>query len=288
MNQVMVPTSQSFDPSQEDVLNQNNETIPSYQLVHQPNQFFPTLPQVDAPPAINQEFYANTSEPDPQYIPAPTFATIPVHDPLFCAITPSPSENIPNLYHAHAPPAHVQSFTTLEPAQNIPTSTIPDYQNIPALVSDTHQYIPTLEQNVSVLASAPDMDIPTLDDHGIPSLGFDQGFGLGVPDHGILSNPIILTTDMLETANNAMEELTKLLNVNEPFWFRSLIDGKFILQRETYQKMYPKYNSLNRPHAYVESSKDLRIVNMSGTQLVDMFLNAVSISNPSYFISLSC
>nr|KYP50289.1 Homeobox-leucine zipper protein HDG11 [Cajanus cajan] len=77
-----------------------------------------------------------------------------------------------------------------------------------------------------------------------------------------------------QIANTAMEELMKLLKTNEPLWLKSLHDGKFILQRDSYQRMFLRINCLKGPHARIESSKDSRVVNMSLTQLVEMFINS--------------
>lgn len=133
-----------------------------------------------------------------------------------------------------------------------------EFDKILALTpSDHDQHIPTLDQDILV-----------------PE----------VLDGGMMPHPITITIErekekMLEIANNAMEELTMLLNVDEPFWFRSMVDGKFVLQRETYDQMYLKSNCLKGPHARIESSKDSRIVNMNWKQLVDMFMNTVSTSS---------
>lgn len=74
-------------------------------------------------------------------------------------------------------------------------------------------------------------------------------------------------------ANAAIDELIRLSCMNEPFWFRSIVDGKFILQRETYEKTFHMTTYSRR---LIESSKDSREVSMNGTQLVDMFLSSVS------------
>ena len=100
----------------------------------------------------------------------------------------------------------------------------------------------------------------------------------GCVPHPISENKEKEKKTIVETANNAMEELTRLLNLNEPLWFRPTRDGSYILQRETYDTMYHKSSVLNGSSVRIESSKDDMIVNMAGAQLVDMFLDPVSTS----------
>lgn len=164
-------------------------------------------------------------------------------------------------------------------------------ENVEALMRELEQHLLNHEPNKSeidkILALTPsdDQHIPTLDqDILAPNLDFDAT--IEVVDDGMIPHPITITIErekekMLEIANIAMEELTTLLNIDEPLWFRSMVDGKFVLQRETYDQMYLKSNCLKGPHARIESSKDSRIVNMNWKQLVDMFMNTVSTSNPS-------
>lgn len=95
----------------------------------------------------------------------------------------------------------------------------------------------------------------------------------GCVPHPISENKKKEKKIIMETANNAMEELTRLLNLNEPLWFGPTRDGSYILQRETYDTMYRKSNVLNGSSVRIESSKDEMIVNMAGAQLVDMFLD---------------
>ncbi|CAL0301022.1 unnamed protein product [Lupinus luteus] len=89
----------------------------------------------------------------------------------------------------------------------------------------------------------------------------------------------ILSTDMhkglmINVATSAMDELVKLLHLNEPLWMNSSTDGKCILSHEDYEKLFPRTTHFKGPNIRVESSKGLIVVNMSGMNLVDMFLNS--------------
>ncbi|XP_061358812.1 homeobox-leucine zipper protein HDG11-like [Gastrolobium bilobum] len=164
-------------------------------------------------------------------------------------------------------------------------------QNIPVHDPHIRAFIESLDQNIpaptetndeifSPLTSPLDEDISTLEQEiPFPFLDLDFGAVSGVSNDDMLHHPTNTTMDserafMLETAKSAMEELIRLLRMNEPFWFRSVNDGRFVLQRESYKNIFNKDDELNEPYARIESSKDARIVSMRGTQLVDMFLNS--------------
>lgn len=78
----------------------------------------------------------------------------------------------------------------------------------------------------------------------------------------------------------AMEELVRLVRVNEPFWINSSTnqDGKYTLLKDSYEQVFPKNNHFKGANVCEESSKYSGIVNLSGVQLVDMFLDTVSIT----------
>ncbi|OIV95987.1 hypothetical protein TanjilG_27091 [Lupinus angustifolius] len=90
----------------------------------------------------------------------------------------------------------------------------------------------------------------------------------------------ILSTDMhkalmIKVATAAMDELVKLLHINEPVWINSSTwDGKFIISLEDYEKLFPITTHFKGPNIRVESSKGITVVNMSGLNLIDMFLNS--------------
>jgi homeobox-leucine zipper protein len=90
----------------------------------------------------------------------------------------------------------------------------------------------------------------------------------GIPD---MENAL-----MAETAAGAMDELIRLLRVNEPFWIKSPSDGRLILDRLSYERIYPRAAHFISRNARVESSKDSATVTMPGMDLVDMFLDPVS------------
>lgn len=83
-------------------------------------------------------------------------------------------------------------------------------------------------------------------------------------------------TFMIETATNGMDELIRLLRIDEPLWNKSLTDGRYVINRDSYEKICIRANHFKSSSARFESSKDSRIVNMNAMQLVDMFLDSVS------------
>lgn len=80
---------------------------------------------------------------------------------------------------------------------------------------------------------------------------------------------------MIETAVSAMGELLRLFRVNEPVWVKSSADGRYILHRDSYNKLFPRLNHFKSSSARIESSKDSGVVAMSAIHLVDMFLDSV-------------
>ncbi|KAJ6707298.1 HOMEOBOX-LEUCINE ZIPPER PROTEIN HDG10-RELATED [Salix viminalis] len=78
---------------------------------------------------------------------------------------------------------------------------------------------------------------------------------------------------MAETAASAADELVRLLRANEPLWIKSPSDGRYIIDRVGYEKLYPRSGRFKSSNAHVESSKDSAMVTMPGMDLVDMFLD---------------
>ncbi|CAL0323901.1 unnamed protein product [Lupinus luteus] len=79
---------------------------------------------------------------------------------------------------------------------------------------------------------------------------------------------------MSDIASNAMEELIRLLQTNEPLWMKSSTDGRDVLNFDTYQRMFPKPNShLKNPNVRIEASRDSGVVIMNGLTMVDMFMD---------------
>ncbi|TKY61115.1 Homeobox-leucine zipper protein HDG11 [Spatholobus suberectus] len=79
---------------------------------------------------------------------------------------------------------------------------------------------------------------------------------------------------MSDIASNAMEELLRLLQTNEPLWLKSNIDGRDVLSCDTYERMFPKPNSRPKnPNVRVEASRDSGVVFMNSLALADMFMD---------------
>lgn len=83
---------------------------------------------------------------------------------------------------------------------------------------------------------------------------------------------------MSRIATIAMEELARLVRVNEPFWVytTNAPDGRFTLDRESYEQVFPKDNHFQGANVCEESSKFSGVVKLGALQLVDMFLDPVS------------
>ncbi|KAK7289896.1 hypothetical protein RIF29_03920 [Crotalaria pallida] len=80
---------------------------------------------------------------------------------------------------------------------------------------------------------------------------------------------------MLTTATNAFEEFIKLSHTNDPLWIKSSIDGREVLNFEAYEIMFPKaYTRIKNPNVRVESSRELGVVMMNSTSLVERFMDA--------------
>ncbi|RWR95922.1 hypothetical protein CKAN_02528300 [Cinnamomum micranthum f. kanehirae] len=77
---------------------------------------------------------------------------------------------------------------------------------------------------------------------------------------------------MMETAANAMNELMRLAQSNEPLWMRSST-GNELLNLEVYNKIFPRPNHLKSPDISIEASRGSCPVVMNGLTLVNMFLD---------------
>lgn len=85
-----------------------------------------------------------------------------------------------------------------------------------------------------------------------------------------MDKPIII-----ETAVVAMDELMELLRMTDPVWVTSPTDGRYMLHRDSYDKLFPKPNHFKSATARMESSKDSGEVAMAAMHLVDMLLDSV-------------
>lgn len=84
---------------------------------------------------------------------------------------------------------------------------------------------------------------------------------------------------MADTADGAMDELIKLLKLDEPLWIKSSSDGRFTLHRENYENIFPLRANIIKAcnnSARFEASKHSGIVTMGAVHLVEMFLDSVS------------
>ncbi|KAJ4706850.1 Homeobox-leucine zipper protein [Melia azedarach] len=79
---------------------------------------------------------------------------------------------------------------------------------------------------------------------------------------------------MMDTANNAMDELIRLLQINEPLWIKSSSDGRYTIHRDSYEKIFPRVSHFKTSTSRLESSKCSGMVTMNAMQLVDMFLDS--------------
>ncbi|KAJ6373769.1 hypothetical protein OIU78_029452 [Salix suchowensis] len=80
---------------------------------------------------------------------------------------------------------------------------------------------------------------------------------------------------MTDVAANAMEELLRLLQTNEPLWMRSSADGRDVLNLDSYQRNFPRAMShLKNPNVRIEASRDSGVVIMNGVALVNMFMDS--------------
>ncbi|KAF9667494.1 hypothetical protein SADUNF_Sadunf15G0028800 [Salix dunnii] len=90
--------------------------------------------------------------------------------------------------------------------------------------------------------------------------------------------PVISDMDkslMTDVAANAMEELLRLLQTNEPLWVKSSADGRDVLNLDSYQRIFPRAMShLKNPNVRIEASRDSGVVIMNGVALVDMFMDS--------------
>ncbi|KAG6485725.1 hypothetical protein ZIOFF_054290 [Zingiber officinale] len=80
---------------------------------------------------------------------------------------------------------------------------------------------------------------------------------------------------MVEMASNAMEEVIRLVQTDEPLWMKSVNDGRDILQLETYDRMFKRSgHRLKFPDVRIEASRDSAVVAMNATTLIDMLMDS--------------
>lgn len=82
---------------------------------------------------------------------------------------------------------------------------------------------------------------------------------------------------MTDIAANAMEELLRLLQTNDPLWMKSSTDGRDVLNLESYERIFPRATShLKNPNLRIEASRASGVVIMNGLALVDMIMDSVT------------
>lgn len=131
--------------------------------------------------------------------------------------------------------------------------------------------------------SSLDLSMSSFVGHGPNSLDLDldllPGSSLTIPSLAFSSLNLsdMDKSLMADIAGNAMEELIRLVQTNEPLWMKSAIDGKDVLNFENYDRIFPRANShLKNHNVRIEASRDSGVVIMNGLALVDMFMDAVS------------
>ncbi|KAK9284785.1 hypothetical protein L1049_023962 [Liquidambar formosana] len=145
------------------------------------------------------------------------------------------------------------------------------------------QYIGKPISPIHSLSSAPgspvDLSAGSYPDQEMedPSLDLDLAYGNSsnpTLPYQLKGIPEMEKSLMAETAMSAMDELIRLLRINEPLWIKSSTDGKYVLHRESYEKIFPRANHFKSSNSRAESSKDSCLVTMNGMHLVDMFLDS--------------
>ncbi|CAM8927204.1 unnamed protein product [Rhodiola kirilowii] len=119
--------------------------------------------------------------------------------------------------------------------------------------------------------------------HGMTgsSLEFDilSGTSSSVPPNFQMQQGIAVSeiekSFMAEIAANAMNEMIKLLQTNEPLWTKSATDGRDLLSYENYEMLFPRTNSLLKTeNIRNEASRHSGVVVANSLVLVDMFMDA--------------
>ncbi|KAL2555266.1 Homeobox-leucine zipper protein HDG11 [Forsythia ovata] len=130
--------------------------------------------------------------------------------------------------------------------------------------------------------SSLDLSMSSYGGHGMagPSIDLDLDLLPG-SSTGALSNLPFSTMSisdmdkslMADIAGNAMDELIRLLQTNEPLWMKSA-DGREVLNLGSYERIFPRANThLKNPNIRIEASRDSGVVIMNGLALVDLFMD---------------
>ncbi|GFP88479.1 homeobox-leucine zipper protein hdg11 [Phtheirospermum japonicum] len=132
--------------------------------------------------------------------------------------------------------------------------------------------------------SSLDLSMASFGGHAMPGPSLDLDLLPGNP-MGVMPNlpfplPQMSISDvdkslMADAAANAMDELIRLLQSNEPLWMKPAVDGSEMLNLESYDTVFPRRGDhLKNPNTRAEASRDSGVVIMNGSALVDMFMDA--------------
>ena len=133
--------------------------------------------------------------------------------------------------------------------------------------------------------SSLDLRMSSFDGYGFgvtgPSLDLDLLPGSSSAMPNLPFQPVVISdmdkSLMTDIAANAMEEMLRLLQTNEPLWIKSTNDGRDVLNLESYERIFPSANThFKSPNVRIEASRDSGVVIMNGLALVDMFMDSVS------------
>ena len=132
--------------------------------------------------------------------------------------------------------------------------------------------------------SSLDLSMASFGGHGIggPSLDLDLLHGSSSSVIPTLPFPQLTISDMdkslmADIATNAMEELIRLVQTNEPLWIKGAADGRETLNLDSYERIFQSpYSHMKNPGIRIEASRDSGVVIMNCLALVDMFMDAVS------------
>lgn len=81
---------------------------------------------------------------------------------------------------------------------------------------------------------------------------------------------------MIELAMNAMDELVRVAQTNEPLWVKNVNDNsREILSLETYAKIFPRAAEPKGFNVREEATRDSGLVIINGNTLVDIFMDVV-------------
>uniref|UniRef100_A0A0D6QXF5 Homeobox domain-containing protein n=1 Tax=Araucaria cunninghamii TaxID=56994 RepID=A0A0D6QXF5_ARACU len=78
---------------------------------------------------------------------------------------------------------------------------------------------------------------------------------------------------MVELAVNAMEELVRLAQTDEPLWVKNVNENKEVLSLEAYGKLFPRAAEPKAYHVRKEATRDSGLVIINGNALVDIFMD---------------